>query len=327
MSDRPLPYFYRIAAPPGHDGLARLEFEALTGDRAPEFPPREEREDPSVHPRLLWARAGVDLARSAYVAECCRLLARGDTLEEMLAAAVKLGLRMDRFRVHARKERGIAAPGSQQIERAVADTIAGHPDLSRPAIELIVQASAREWLLGELVSRTANAWLGHEQRPFQYSSALPPRIARAMVNLVAAPGDRIIDPCCGSGTVLVEAGYMGIEPFGWEINRAVAEQAAANVCHHGQAAWLIVGDGRTARGSWDGAVLDLPYGISSVRRDDVCRGLVARALEVARLVAIVSVADLEPLLAEHGAEILGDATIVKNALRRKVYWARAGGTA
>ncbi len=319
-------YFYRVVSPPGHDELARLEFEALTGDRAPEHPPWDEREDPSDHPSLLWARTGVDVGRSAYVAECCRLLARGATLEEMLAASEKLGLRMERFRVHARRRRGTNVHGSPQIERAVADTISGHPDLSRPAIELIALAHEGEWLLGELVSRTSNGWLGHEQRPHQYSSALPPRIARAMVNLVAAPGDRLIDPCCGSGTALVEAGHMGIEPFGWEINQTVAEQAAANICHHGQVAWLVVGDGRTAKGRWDGAVLDLPYGISAERNEEVSRGLVEHALEVARLVAVVTVDDLDDFFAERGAETLGIAKMVKNKLRRKVYWIRAGGS-
>ncbi|HCA46191.1 MAG TPA: hypothetical protein DEP45_02200 [Armatimonadetes bacterium] len=232
---------------------------------------------------------------------------------------------MERFRVHARKRRGTKVSSSQQIERAVANTIIGRPDLSRPAVELIAQVHEREWLLSELVSRTTNGWLGHEQRPHQYSSALPPRIARAMVNLVAVPGDRLIDPCCGSGTALVEASSMGIEPFGWEINRTIVEQAAANICHHQQAAWLVVGDGRTARGSWNGAVLDLPYGISSERCDDVARGLVEHALEVARLVAVVTVDDLSGLFAGCGGEVLGTATVIKNRLHRRVYWARSIG--
>jgi tRNA G10 N-methylase Trm11 len=265
----------------------------------------------------------VDVRRAAYVANCCRLLARADSLKELLVAAEKLDLRYERFRVRARKERGMQAPSSELIECAFADRITGSPDLSRPAVHLVVWAHPEAWLLGELVSRTDRGWTGHEQRPFQYSSALPPRIARAMVNLVAAPGDTLIDPCCGSGTVLVEAGYMGVEPFGWEIKQNVAEQGALNICHHGQAAWLVVGDGRTARGSWDGAVLDLPYGIANEIIDDVIEGLIAHALDVARLVAIVTVNDLTALLDEHGAELLSTATIVKSKLRRKVYWVRS----
>ena len=55
------------------------------------------------------------------------------------------------------------------------------------------------------------------------------------------------------------------------------------------------------------------------------RGLVEHALEVARLVAVVTVDDLSDLFADSGAEILGLATIVKNRLRRRVYWARPAG--
>lgn len=320
---RDLPFFYRLVAPTGHAELAALEFQGLTGDPGPVPPPWDEREEPTVTPRLAWARVGVDVGRSAYVAECCRLLARAESLKELLAAAEKLDLRMERFRIRARKERGVQAPGSPEIERALADTITGAPDLSHPAIELVAWAHPEGWLLGELISRTDAGWRGHEQRPFQYSSALPPRIARAMVNLVAVPGDRIIDPCCGSGTTLVEAGYMGVEPFGWEISRNVAEQCAVNLCHHGQAAWMVVGDGRTARGSWDGAVLDLPYGIANDRVEEVCMGLVEHALAVARLVAVVTVGELSHFISEQGAEMLGTATIVKNKLHRRVYWMRS----
>ncbi len=323
MSDQTGPFFYRIAQPPGHHELARLEFRAMTGDTAPPRLPEDQRDEPTDVRRLAWGRVGVDVARSAYVTECCRLLTRARTLKELLAESEKLGLRLERFRIRARKSTRIDAPGSQDIEHAIADTISGSPDLSRPAVELVAWGLESGWLLGELVSRTSKGWVGHEQRPFQYSCALPPRIARALVNLVAVPGDRIIDPCCGSGTVLIEAGYAGVEPFGWEISQNVAEQAAVNVCHHGQAAWLTVGDGRKARGYWDGAVLDLPYGIGNEREEENCRGLIEHALEVAELIAIVTVGELDEFLTKRGATVLGTATVAKSKLQRRVYWAEA----
>jgi hypothetical protein len=106
-----LPYFYRLVAPTGHYELARLEFSALTGGTAPTPPPWEERKEPTQTPKLAWARTGVDVGRAAYVAECCRLLARADTLEELLAASEKLRMRMERFRIRARTEPSVEAPG------------------------------------------------------------------------------------------------------------------------------------------------------------------------------------------------------------------------
>lgn len=317
-------YVYRLSPPVGYYELAALEFSALTGEAVPSSPRRNEYREAEGLERLVRARVGVDLLRSAYVAECFRLLAEAPSLQDLLVAAEKLLLRRERFRVSVRRIGEVAAPPSQEIERAVADIIEGRPDLSRPTTVIVVVAREGDWLLGELVSRTCNGWRGHEQRPFQYSSALPPRIGRALVNLVAAPGDRLIDPCCGVGTVLVEASAMGIEPFGWEINAALAEHAAANLCHHHQGASIVVGDGRTARGRWQGAVLDLPYGQQSIKDDRVCRGLVERAVEVADLVAVVTVDDMTGLLDGLGCEMLGVAELIKSRLIRRVHWARTG---
>ncbi len=316
-----LPYCYRLSPPIGQYALAALEFRALTGANGPRVPtpnPRGERDD---LPRLVRARIGVDVGRSSYVAECLRVLAEEPTLEELLTSAGKLSLKRERFRIKLRESGEVKSPLSQEIERAFADTIVGSPDLSNPATLLVVIAQPDRWLLAEQVSSTARGWRGHEQRPFQYSSALPPRIARAMVNLVAAPGDRIIDPCCGVGTVLVEASSMGIEPYGWEINPKLAEHATANLCHHQQGAWIVVGDGRNARGRWGGAVLDLPYGQQCERVDSVCAGLVKRATEVADLIAVVSLQDLGELLASLDCRLLGVAELVKGHLRRRVHWA------
>ncbi len=318
----PLPYLYRLTPPTDQHELAGLEFRALTGDVEP--PPRLHGGDYRTEgtARIAWARVGVDVARAAYAGECSRLLAMGADLEGMLAGARKLSLRMERFRVRVRKLPGVDEPGSQEIERLVANAITGHPDLTRPAIELIVHAEPGRWLLGELVSRAGRDWRGHEQRPHQYSSALPPRIARAMVNLVAAPGDTLIDPCCGVGTVLVEAADMGVHAIGCDLNPRVVEQAAGNLCHHRLRADLICADGRDLHGRFDGAVLDLPYGQSSRRDEDVCRGLVARAVEMARLVAVVTVGDMSEALTAMGAQLLGIAELPKGGIVRRVHWAR-----
>ncbi|MGC9317849.1 MAG: DNA methyltransferase [Armatimonadota bacterium] len=323
MSDAPLPYFYRLSPPTGYYEMAALEFQALTGDPAPAVEPWEQREEPTDVPRIAWSRAGVDIQRAAYVAQCCRLLANAEDLEGLLSAAEKLHLRRDRFQVRVQKRGGVQTVDSQHIERMLADRIDGSPDLSRPLVRLIIMARPGRWLMGELVSRTDSGWRGHEQRPYQYSSALPPRLARALVNLVARPGDRLMDPCCGVGTVLVEAAHMGVEAFGWDTNRRVVEHAASNLCHHGLGAWLVVGDGRTVRGRFDGAVLDLPYGQSTPRVESVCRGLVERALQVARHVAVVAIEDMRELLRDLGAEVLGCAALTKGNLIRRVHWARA----
>ncbi len=308
MSERPpLPFFYRRASPQGHEKLAGLELRALTGGFA---------EGP-----LGWAQLGADITRAAFVMEGARLLAWGTSHEGMMEAAAKLTMCAERFRVNVRKFGGKVGPPSQAIEKAVADVIAGRPDLLRPAREFIVIGTANLWLLGELVSRYDKSWSGHDQRPFQYSCALPARFARALVNLVVRPGDRLLDPCCGVGTTLVEAASIGARAFGWELNRALVFHAQENLRHHRAEGALVCGDGRQAAGRFDGAVLDLPYGHSARKDEASCRELVAHAAQHARLIAVVSEQPMTEFLEDIGLQILGTARVPKQRLVRHVHWA------
>ncbi|GAA3334615.1 hypothetical protein GCM10020331_103270 [Ectobacillus funiculus] len=72
-----------------------------------------------------------------------------------------------------------------------------------------------------------------EKKPHSYSTSLSTRVARAVAN-IAVPdptGIKAIDPCCGIGTVLVEALSMGINIVGSDINPLVLPGARENIAH------------------------------------------------------------------------------------------------
>jgi tRNA G10 N-methylase Trm11 len=56
-----------------------------------------------------------------------------------------------------------------------------------------------------------------------------PEIARRVIETHTRPGETILDPLCGTGTVLVEAAYAGRYGVGIETDRRRAEVAARNV--------------------------------------------------------------------------------------------------
>ncbi len=315
----PLPYFYRLVTPTGHDELAEMELRAIVGEATA---------DPTAGPdcpdRIRWARGGADVRSAAYVAEACRALAVAPDREGLLREAANLGLEQERFRITVRRIGGQDIAVGQEFVIGLANLIEGRPDLDRPVREFVVIARRGAWLLGELVSRADSSWLGHEQRPHQYSAALPPRIARALVNLVAAPGDRLLDPCCGVGTVLVEAAQVGIEAHGREINEALVEHARGNVCHWGLKAEVETADGRSVTESFDAGVLDLPYGHSVPRVEATCRELVATAAEHCRMLAVVSGDDMRSFMTGLGLEVLGLARVHKGGVVRHVHWAGCG---
>jgi SAM-dependent methyltransferase len=52
----------------------------------------------------------------------------------------------------------------------------------------------------------------------RYSSKFIPQIARQAIMLTTSPGELVLDPFCGSGTVLVEAGLLGRRGIGVDLN-------------------------------------------------------------------------------------------------------------
>lgn len=78
------------------------------------------------------------------------------------------------------------------------------------------------WIFGDYVEGES-VWFRHQQKPNHYSTALSTRVARAVVN-IAIPdpnGVKVIDPCCGIGTVLVESLSMGIDIVGSDNNPVI----------------------------------------------------------------------------------------------------------
>ena len=70
-------------------------------------------------------------------------------------------------------------------------------------------------------------------RPFSFSGALDPEVARALVNVAAdsAAGGAasFYDPCCGSGTLLYAAAHRGLEASGSDRNARAVEGARENL--------------------------------------------------------------------------------------------------
>lgn len=115
---------------------------------------------------------------------------------------------------------------------------------------------------GEFVKR------GTQKRVFSHSVAMPAKMARCMVNL-AQPKmkDVVLDPFCGTGSFLIEAGLIGCRVLGLDVKRYMVEGSLRNLSFHQiEPVGMAVGDARflpLASGSVDCVVTDPPYGISA----------------------------------------------------------------
>ena len=98
-----------------------------------------------------------------------------------------------------------------------------------------------------------------EQRP----GSLKPPVAAALLELLALqPGERLLDPCCGAGTILVEAARRGGLVQGGDIDTGAVAATLANAENAGVAVSVEQWDARSlplADGSVDCIACNLPW--------------------------------------------------------------------
>jgi len=108
---------------------------------------------------------------------------------------------------------------------------------------------------------------GPRRRLFFHPTAMPAKLARCMVNLAQPKGDDIVlDPFCGTGSLLLEAGLMGYKVLGIDVKRYMIEGCMRNLLKFGiHPLCLIVGDARRLPigSEVDCVVTDPPYGLSA----------------------------------------------------------------
>ncbi|MBI2656631.1 methyltransferase domain-containing protein [Candidatus Woesearchaeota archaeon] len=102
-------------------------------------------------------------------------------------------------------------------------------------------------------------------RPFPHPSSLHPKLARALVNITGIKkNETLLDPFCGTGGFLIEAGLMGIKTIGYDISKNMAEGCKENLDYFNIKNYAIKNkNALDIENKNDYAVTDLPYGLNS----------------------------------------------------------------
>ena len=239
------------------------------------------------------------VAQAAYLRFGVRTVAEAPTLDALCAELRSRSFAADAFQIEYL--RLFPKPRLRRLEAVVpvADAIEGSPNLSFPSIRLLLAATAERFLLGRIEAEPDGAYRAHAGKPFRTSSSLPARLARAMVNL-AAGAQTLLDPCCGAGSILLEAASLGMRAVGFDWNRKMVGMSAANARHFGYAAEAGEADARALSFRADAVVTDLPYGKNLEADAENLRGIVRNAARLAPLAAIAAAGDLVPWMRAAG---------------------------
>lgn len=263
--------------------------------------------------------------RSPFMHEKLEVIYEGESLEEIYEQVAQIVMGDKTFKVIFMKMNDLSAADKieydeqRQIERVIGMIIEGNADVRKPDQIFGLITLGGRWYFGNYIKSKA-IWLVHMKKPKSYSIALSTRVARAIAN-IAVPhvaGVRAIDPCCGIGTVLVEALSMDIDIIGRDINHFVVQGTRENLIHFNYESTVTCGDIAEVTEHYDVAIIDLPYNHFSHTTPEAQAALILHARRIANKAVIVTVGDIDELLTDVGFTIIDRCTTRKSNFIRQI---------
>ncbi|WP_168119734.1 methyltransferase domain-containing protein [Paenibacillus sp. HB172176] len=263
----------------------------------------------------------LSMHRSPYLKRRVHVAIAARSIEELLAQLADYESPQLSFKVvFTDGDRAYTFGEKRELERLVGAAIRGKADMRKPDRRFGLVPYNGGWLFGECEDHNA-VWLKHRMKPQNYSTALPARAARAIVNTAAGfriEGMKMIDPCCGMGTVLIEALSMGIMAEGMDRNPLAVKGARINLRHFGYGNLVRLGDMREIAGSYDTAVIDLPYNLCSVMETEELLSMLRTLRRIARRAVVITTEHREEQLEAAGFTLKHGAVLRKGAFARQI---------
>ncbi|KQL34646.1 TRM11 family methyltransferase [Psychrobacillus sp. FJAT-21963] len=275
--------------------------------------------------KILKSDIKIDPNRSPFMKGRLDILADGDEVEEIIAQASAFGSEEETNKVIFLKindrqgQDKIENKERLQIERAIGSEMQGDFDLHNPDQLYAIVPFGGRWYFG-LYCKSEPIWFHHMKKPKEYSTALSTRVARAVAN-IAVPhpeGIRAIDPCCGIGTVLVEALSMGIDIVGRDINPLVCVGSRENIAYFGLTGDVQKGAIEDITETYDVAIIDLPYNLYTHASWDEQFEILKHARRIAKKVVIVTIESMDERLKTVGFQITDRCITKKQQFSREI---------
>jgi len=120
------------------------------------------------------------------------------------------------------------------------------------------------------------------KRPYFHPGSMSPKLALCMVNLAhTKEGDIVLDPFCGTGGILIEAGALNTTLIASDLERCMYEGTKLNLAHEGfenfKVYWEDVRKLEIDE-TVDAVAMDPPYGISTTLGGEDTKKLYTEAL-------------------------------------------------
>ena len=273
----------------------------------------------------LSSSIAIDPSRSPFMVDRLEVIYEGASLHDIKTSIIQFFGASPNYRVDSLNHMDLGTtkkiPHSNRrtIEREIGLCIDGEPDLENPEILYGILTLDDQWYFGKLL-KSISVWREHVHKPNSYSTALNTRVARAIAN-IAVPNPenmKVIDPCCGIGTVVIEALSMGIDIVGRDIKPLVCKGARENIAYFGLNGEITKGPIEEVTEHYDVAIIDLPYNIyTHISRQEQFE-IIQHARRIANKVLVVTIEGIDDLIEEAELVIVDQCIARKHLFERQI---------
>jgi len=256
--------------------------------------------------KLLFSDIKVEPSSSAFIKKRLDIILFSENYSTIINEIKKEGICVEGFKVEYLVLEGDTTEYADRLKKLkdIGCSIEGIPDYYKPTITYALCYYKGIWYFGILIKNNFD-WHKHKQKPCSYSSSISMSIAKALVNIAANANKekKLIDACCGVGTVMLEACFAGYNIEGCDINEKICKDARENLSHFNYTANVYCSDIKDISKRYDAAIIDLPYNLFSYANDKIILHIIGSTAEITNRLVIVSTSDISSLISNTGLRI------------------------
>lgn len=275
--------------------------------------------------RLLFSDIKAEPSSSAFIKKRLEITSSSEDYSALIKDIKKENICIEGFKVEYLVLEGDKTEYPERLEKLkdIGWSIEGIPDYYSPTITYGLCHYEGIWYFGILV-KDSFAWHKHKQKPCSYSNSIGISIAKALVNIAAntSKKKKLLDACCGVGTIMLEACFIGYNIEGCDINEKICMDARENLAHFNYTANIYHSDIKDISKRYDAAIIDLPYNLFSLASDDDVLHIIKSTAEITDRLVILSTSDITNVISNLGFAISDYCSVGKNGKRsftRKIW--------
>ena len=293
-------YIYSFNYNVHHTDLCRLESRQVFGEE--------------VENKLLFSNLEVDPSISPFIKSRFDIHLLSEDYSALLENVKQQNIHFEGFKVEYLVLDGDETPYKERLNklRDIGYRIEGEPNYDSPTIVYGISFYENIWYFGVLIKHNAH-WQKHNEKPFKFSNSISINIAKSLVSSATkgSKTTKLLDACCGVGTIMLEACIAGIDIEGCDINWKACKNTTENLTYYSYTAEVYHSDIKDLTSHYDTAIVDLPYNHTTYSDDGITAHIIETVAKLTSRLVIVSIADIESIIINSGLKVTDFCTVEK----------------